>query len=164
VKLQLDREKTNLSYTIIRSPIDGIVIDRKIDVGQTVAASFSTPTLFQIARNLEEMQIDTSVAEADVGSVREGMQLRFTVDAYPERDFEGKIRLVRLNPTIQQNVVTYNVVVDVNNEGILLKPGMTAQVSFVAINVTTWCEFRTGPCTSSRQKMTRKTKNVRRRM
>ena len=132
VKSQLDREKTNLSYTIIRSPIDGIVIDRKIDVGQTVAASFSTPTLFQIAKNLEEMQIDTSVAEADVGSVREAMPVRFTVDAYPERDFQGKIRLVRLNPTIQQNVVTYNVVVDVNNEGSLLKPGMTAQVSFVA--------------------------------
>ena len=132
VKSQLDRERTNLSYTIIRSPIDGIVIDRKIDVGQTVAASFSTPTLFQIAKNLEEMQIDTSVAEADVGSVRQGMPVRFTVDAYPERDFQGKIRLVRLNPTIQQNVVTYNVVVDVNNEGSLLKPGMTAQVSFVA--------------------------------
>ena len=132
VKSQLDREKTNRSYTIIRSPIDGIVIDRKIDVGQTVAASFSTPTLFQIAKNLEEMQIDTSVAEADVGSVRQGMPVRFTVDAYPERDFQGKIRLVRLNPTIQQNVVTYNVVVDVNNEGSLLKPGMTAQVSFVA--------------------------------
>ena len=132
VKSQLDREKTNLSYTIIRSPIDGIVIDRKIDVGQTVAASFSTPTLFQIAKNLEEMQIDTSVAEADVGSVRQGMPVKFTVDAYPERDFQGKIRLVRLNPTIQQNVVTYNVVVDVNNEGSLLKPGMTAQVSFVA--------------------------------
>ncbi len=132
VKSQLDREKTNLSYTIIRSPIDGIVIDRKIDVGQTVAASFSTPTLFQIAKNLEEMQIDTSVAEADVGSVRQGMPVRFTVDAYPERDFQGKIRLVRLNPTILQNVVTYNVVVDVNNEGSLLKPGMTAQVSFVA--------------------------------
>lgn len=132
VKSQLDREKTNLSYTIIRSPIDGIVIDRKIDVGQTVAASFSTPTLFQIAKNLQEMQIDTSVAEADVGSVREGMPVKFTVDAYPERDFQGKIRLVRLNPTIQQNVVTYNVVVDVNNEGSLLKPGMTAQVSFVA--------------------------------
>lgn len=132
VKSQLDRERTNLSYTIIRSPIDGIVIDRKIDVGQTVAASFSTPTLFQIAKNLEEMQIDTSVAEADVGSVRQGLPVRFTVDAYPERDFQGKIRLVRLNPTIQQNVVTYNVVVDVNNEGSLLKPGMTAQVSFVA--------------------------------
>jgi HlyD family secretion protein len=129
---QLDREKTNLSYTIIRSPIDGIVIDRKVDVGQTVAASFSTPTLFQIARDLNAMQIDTSVAEADVGSVKEGMPVRFTVDAYPERDFAGKIRVVRLNPTISQNVVTYNVVVDVTNEGGVLKPGMTAQVSFVA--------------------------------
>jgi HlyD family secretion protein len=132
VRSQLEREKTNLSYTIIRSPIDGIVIDRKIDVGQTVAASFNTPTLFQIAKDLEAMQIDTSVAEADVGSVKEGMPVRFTVDAFPERDFSGKIRLVRLNPTIQQNVVTYNVIVDVNNEGSLLKPGMTAQVSFVA--------------------------------
>jgi HlyD family secretion protein len=132
VRSQLERERTNLSYTIIRSPIDGIVIDRKIDIGQTVAASFSTPTLFQIAKDLEAMQIDTSVAEADVGSVREGMPVKFTVDAFPERDFQGKIRLVRLNPTIQQNVVTYNVIVDVNNEGSLLKPGMTAQVSFIA--------------------------------
>jgi HlyD family secretion protein len=132
VKSQLVRERTNLGYTIIRSPIDGIVIDRKIDIGQTVAASFSTPTLFQIAKDLEAMQIDTNVAEADVGSVKEGMPVRFTVDAYPDRDFQGKIRLVRLNPTIQQNVVTYNVIVDVVNEGSLLKPGMTAQVSFVA--------------------------------
>jgi HlyD family secretion protein len=132
VRSQLDREKTNLSYTVIRSPIDGIVIDRKIDIGQTVAASFSTPTLFQIAKDLEAMQIDTSVAEADVGSVKEGMPVKFTVDAFPERDFQGKIRLVRLNPTIQQNVVTYNVIVDVTNEGSVLKPGMTAQVSFVA--------------------------------
>jgi HlyD family secretion protein len=132
VRSQLDREKTNLSYTIIRSPIDGIVIDRKIDIGQTVAASFSTPTLFQIAKDLEAMQIDTSVAEADVGSVKEGMPVKFTVDAFPDRDFQGSIRLVRLNPTIQQNVVTYNVIVDVRNEGSVLKPGMTAQVSFVA--------------------------------
>ncbi len=88
-KSQLDREKTNLSYTIIRSPIDGIIIDRKIDIGQTVAASFSTPTLFQIAKDLEAMQIDTSVAEADVGSVKQGMDVRFTVDAYPDRDFNG---------------------------------------------------------------------------
>lgn len=128
---QLDREKTNLQYTIIRSPIDGTVIDRKIDVGQTVAASFSTPTLFQIAKDLENMQIDTSVAEADVGRLRDGMPIRFTVDAFPDRDFAGKIRMVRLNPTIQQNVVTYNVIVDVTNENNLLKPGMTAQVSMV---------------------------------
>lgn len=132
VKSQLDREKINLAYTIIRSPINGIVIDRKVDVGQTVAASFNTPTLFQIAQSLEAMQIDTSVAEADVGMVKQGMPVKFTVDAYPERDFKGSIRLVRLNPSISQNVVTYNVVVDVTNEKSELKPGMTAQVSFVA--------------------------------
>ncbi len=132
VKSQLDREKINLAYTIIRSPINGIVIDRKVDVGQTVAASFNTPTLFQIAQSLEAMQIDTSVAEADVGTVKQGMPVKFTVDAYPERDFKGAIRLVRLNPSISQNVVTYNVVVDVTNENSMLKPGMTAQVSFVA--------------------------------
>ena len=128
---QLQRERTNLQYTIIRSPIDGIVIDRKVDLGQTVAASFSTPTLFQIAKDLDNMQIDTSVAEADIGSLKEGMPIRFTVDAFPERDFQGKIRMVRLNPTIQQNVVTYNVVVDVTNEQGMLKPGMTAQVNMV---------------------------------
>jgi len=129
---QLDREKTNLSYTVIRSPINGIVIDRKIDVGQTVAASFSTPTLFQIAQSLDAMQIDTSIAEADVGSVKTGMPVKFTVDAYPERDFAGAIRLVRLNATINQGVVTYNVIVDTTNENQMLKPGMTAQVSFIA--------------------------------
>lgn len=132
VKSQLDREKTNLSYTVIRSPINGIVIDRKIDVGQTVAASFSTPTLFQIAQSLDAMQIDTSVAEADVGTVKAGMPVKFSVDAYPDREFAGSIRLVRLNPTINQGVVTYNVIVDTTNENQLLKPGMTAQVSFVA--------------------------------
>lgn len=131
VKSQLDRERTNLAYTIIRSPINGTIIDRKIDVGQTVAASFSTPTLFQIAKDLHKMQIDTSVAEADVGRLSDGMPIRFTVDAYPERDFQGKIRMVRLNPTIQQNVVTYNVIVDVSNDDNVLKPGMTAQVSMV---------------------------------
>jgi HlyD family secretion protein len=132
IRSQLDREKTNLSYTVIRSPINGIIIDRRIDVGQTVAASFSTPTLFQIAQSLEAMQIDTSVAEADVGTVKQGMPVKFSVDAYPEREFKGAIRLVRLNPSINQGVVTYNVIVDTNNDDLLLKPGMTAQVSFVA--------------------------------
>lgn len=131
VQSQLDQERTNLGYTIIRSPIDGIVIDRKIDIGQTVAASFQTPTLFQIARDLENMQIDTSVAEADVGKLSAGMPIRFTTDAFPDRDFQGKVRMVRLNPTIQQNVVTYNVIVDVTNDQGLLKPGMTAQVNIV---------------------------------
>ncbi len=131
VRSQLDQEKTNLAYTIIRSPIDGIVIDRKVDIGQTVAASFQTPTLFQIARDLESMQIDTSVAEADVGKLTAGMPIRFTTDAFPDRDFQGQIRMVRLNPSIQQNVVTYNVVVNVTNDQGLLKPGMTAQVNIV---------------------------------
>ena len=131
VQSQLDREKTNLEYTVIRSPINGTIIDRKVDVGQTVAASFNTPTLFQIAKDLEKMQIDTSVAEADVGRLRDAMPVRFTVDAFPDRDFQGKIRMVRLNPTIQQNVVTYNVIVDVSNDEGVLKPGMTAQVSMV---------------------------------
>ncbi len=131
VRSQLDREKTNLEYTVIRSPINGTIIDRKVDVGQTVAASFNTPTLFQIAKDLEKMQIDTSVAEADVGRLRDAMPVRFTVDAFPDRDFQGKIRMVRLNPTIQQNVVTYNVIVDVSNDEGVLKPGMTAQVSMV---------------------------------
>jgi HlyD family secretion protein len=131
VRSQLEQEKTNLAYTIIRSPIDGIVIDRKVDIGQTVAASFQTPTLFQIARDLENMQIDTSVAEADVGKLSAGMPIRFTTDAFPERDFGGKVRMVRLNPSIQQNVVTYNVIVDVTNDQGLLKPGMTAQVNIV---------------------------------
>ncbi|MBL8518140.1 MAG: efflux RND transporter periplasmic adaptor subunit [Betaproteobacteria bacterium] len=131
VRSQLEQEKTNLAYTIIRSPIDGIVIDRKVDIGQTVAASFQTPTLFQIARDLENMQIDTSVAEADVGKLSAGMPIRFTTDAFPDRDFAGKVRMVRLNPSIQQNVVTYNVIVDVTNDQGLLKPGMTAQVNIV---------------------------------
>lgn len=134
VKSQLEQEKTNLRYSVIRSPIDGIVIDKKVDIGQTVAASFQTPTLFQIAKELEKMQIDTSVAEADVGNLRAGMPVRFTVDAYPDKDFQGRVRMVRLNPTIQQNVVTYNVIVDVDNQDNLLKPGMTAQVSMV-VNV-----------------------------
>jgi HlyD family secretion protein len=131
VRSQLDREKTNLDYTVIRSPINGTIIDRKVDVGQTVAASFNTPTLFQIAKDLEKMQIDTSVSEADVGRLKDAMPVRFTVDAFPDRDFQGKIRMVRLNPTIQQNVVTYNVIVDVANDEGVLKPGMTAQVSMV---------------------------------
>lgn len=126
---QLAQDKTNLAYSKIRSPIDGIVVNRTIDVGQTVAASFQTPTLFQIARDLKRMQIDTSVAEADVGAIAPGQPVRFTVDAFREQDFSGKVRMVRLNPTSQQNVVTYNVVIDVDNKDSVLLPGMTAQVS-----------------------------------
>lgn len=127
---QLARDRTNLNYSVIRSPISGVVIARNVDIGQTVAASFQTPTLFQIAKDLRQMQIDTSVAEADIGQLHLGQVVNFTVDAFQEREFTGTVKQVRLNPTIQQNVVSYNVVVAVaNDEGVLL-PGMTANVRF----------------------------------
>jgi len=131
LRAQIDRDRTNLSYSVIRSPINGIVVDRTIDVGQTVAASFQTPTLFKIARDLQAMQIDTSVSEADIGNIKPGMPVAFTVDAFRDKDFAGKVRVIRLNPTVQQNVVTYNVVIDVRNDTGVLLPGMTAQVNIV---------------------------------
>ncbi|MDN5880863.1 MAG: efflux RND transporter periplasmic adaptor subunit [Nitrosospira sp.] len=127
---QRDRDRANLNYSVIRSPISGVVIARNVDIGQTVAASFQTPTLFQIARDLRQMQIDTSVAEADIGQLHLGQTVHFTVDAYPEREFTGTVKQVRLNPTIQQNVVSYNVVVAVTNDDGILLPGMTANVRF----------------------------------
>ncbi len=128
---QLARSRTNLNYSVIRSPISGVVVARSIDVGQTVAASFQTPTLFQIAGDLKQMQIETSVAEADIGNLRIGLPVRFTVDAFSDRQFEGRVKQVRLNPTVQQNVVTYNVVVAVDNPDEVLLPGMTAHVQIV---------------------------------
>ncbi|MFZ6768316.1 efflux RND transporter periplasmic adaptor subunit [Undibacterium sp. Di26W] len=130
-RAQLDRVKADLNNSVIRSPIDGVIIKRTIDMGQTVAASFQTPNLFQIARDLTKMQIDTSVSEADVGSLKDGLPARFVVDAYPDREFEAKLRQFRLAANVQQNVVTYNVVLDVDNKNELLKPGMTAQVRLV---------------------------------
>ena len=127
-KAQLARDRTNLRNSIIRSPISGVVVARNVDLGQTVAASFQTPTLFQIAKDLTEMQIDTSIAEADIGSIYLGQPVKFTVDTFPNREFEGSVRQIRLNPTIQQNVVTYNVVVGVTNKDGKLLPGMTAHV------------------------------------
>ena len=127
-KAQLERNRTNLGYTIIRSPISGVVVARNVDLGQTVAASFQTPTLFQIAQDLSQMQIDTSIAEADVGAVHIGQPVRFTVDSFPDVNFAGTVKQIRLNPTIQQNVVTYNVIVAVNNVEGQLMPGMTAHV------------------------------------
>ncbi len=128
---QLDRVNADLDNSIIRSPIDGVIIKRTIDLGQTVAASFQTPNLFQIARDLTKMQIDTSVSEADVGALKSGLPARFVVDAYPDREFEASLRQFRLAATVVQNVVTYNVVLDVDNKEELLKPGMTAQVRLV---------------------------------
>lgn len=127
---QLERDRTNLNYSVIRSPISGVVIARNVDIGQTVAASFQTPTLFQIAQDLREMQIDTSIAEADIGQIHLGQAVHFTVDAYQEREFSGTVEQVRLNPTIQQNVVSYNVIVALPNDDGALLPGMTANVHF----------------------------------
>ncbi len=123
--------RTNLIYTRIVSPVNGTVVARNIDVGQTVAASFQTPTLFSVARDLKKMQIDTSVDEADIGNVKAGQDVEFTVDAYPDTTFKGKVTQVRINPTMVQNVVTYDVVVSVDNAALLLKPGMTANVMVI---------------------------------
>jgi HlyD family secretion protein len=123
------RDQTNLGYTVIKSPVSGVVVSRNVDVGQTVAASFQTPTLFTIAQDLKDMQIYTSVAEADVGGIRVGQPVRFTVDAYPERNFKGAVKQIRLNATTVQNVVTYNVVIDVDNPDGILLPSMTAFVN-----------------------------------
>jgi len=131
VRAQNDRDRANLGYSVIRSPVSGVVVDRSIDVGQTVAASFQTPTLFKIAQDLTQMQIYTTFAEADIGAIRVDQPVRFNVDAFPNRSFRGKVKQIRLNPTTQQNVVTYNVVVAVENPEQLLLPGMTAYVSIV---------------------------------
>lgn len=130
-RAQNDRDRANLGYSVIRSPVSGVVVDRSIDVGQTVAASFQTPTLFKIAQDLTQMQIYTTFAEADIGAIRVDQPVRFNVDAFPNRSFRGKVKQIRLNPTTQQNVVTYNVVVAVENPEQILLPGMTAYVSIV---------------------------------
>jgi HlyD family secretion protein len=127
----LNQSEVNLKYSTIISPIDGVVISRSIDVGQTVAASFQTPTLFLIAQDLTHMQVDTSVAESDVGHLHDGMDATFTVDAYPAKTFHGKVRQVRYNPQTVQNVVTYDAVLDVDNKSLELRPGMTANATFV---------------------------------
>jgi HlyD family secretion protein len=121
----------DLNNTVIRSPVDGIVISRNVDVGQTVAASLQAPTLFTIANDLAKMEVHTSVDEADVGNVQEGQPVSFTVDAFPARRFRGKVFQVRNAPTIIQNVVTYAAVVRIDNKEFLLKPGMTANVQFL---------------------------------
>jgi HlyD family secretion protein len=130
----LARDQTNLNFTIIRSPVSGIVVNRVVEVGQTVAASFQTPTLIQIAQDLAKMQIDTSFAEADIGKIKEGQPVKFNVDAFPNRNFEGVVKQVRLNSTNTSNVVTYNVVVSVDNSDLTLLPGMTAYVNIAVAN------------------------------
>jgi HlyD family secretion protein len=124
-----DKDQVNLNYTIIRSPVSGIVVDRVVDLGQTVAASLQTPTLIKIAQDLSEMRIDSSFAEADIGKIKEGQKVRFTVDAFPDRNFTGEVQQIRMNPTTLQNVVTYNVRVSLENPDHILLPGMTAFVN-----------------------------------
>ena len=128
---QYDRAVTNLSYATITSPVEGTVISRKVDKGQTVAASFQTPDLFEIAEDLSKMQIETAVSEADIGVIKEGQTVSFTVDAYPRKTFRGNVRQVRLSPTTTSNVVVYTVVIDVDNSDLSLMPGMTAFVTIL---------------------------------
>lgn len=128
---QVNQDRSNLGYSIIRSPVSGVIISRQIDVGQTVAASFSTPTLFQIAKDLTQMQIEATVAEADIAKVAKGQVVQFTVDAYGARQFIGTVNQIRLNPTTLSNVVTYTVIVAVTNPDGALLPGMTADASFI---------------------------------
>ncbi len=127
----LDQTKVNLEHTIITSPISGTIISRSIDRGQTVAASFSSPTLFTIGEDLTKMQVSTNIDEADVGKIRTGMEASFIVDAYPNETFSGVISQVRLAATTVQNVVTYNAMIDVSNPQLKLKPGMTANVKII---------------------------------
>jgi len=124
-----DREQVNLTYTTIRAPIDGVVISRDVDVGQTVAASLQAPTLFTIARDLTRMQVEADVDEAFIGEVAEGQKAQFTVFAYAGRSFEGTVAQVRLNPKVEAGVVKYNCIIRVDNADLALKPGMTATVS-----------------------------------
>jgi HlyD family secretion protein len=131
-KAALFQAQVNLNMTSIVSPTDGTVISRSVDVGQTVAASLAAPTLFVIAKDLREMQVDTSVAEADVGKLSTAMAATFTVDAFPGERFHGKVRQIRNAPTTLQNVVTYDAVIDVANPDLKLRPGMTANITFIA--------------------------------
>ena len=126
---QLDQAQYNLSKTVIRSPWDGIVMARNVSIGQTVASSLQTPTLFTLATNLTDVQVDTSVDEADAGGVREGASATFTVTSFPNETFAGTVQQIRINPIVTQNVVTYDAVVTVHDTSGRLLPGMTAQVS-----------------------------------
>ena len=130
-RASLQTAQTNLGYTKIIAPVDGTVISRKIDLGQPVAASFQAPELFTIAQDLTKMQIEVSVSEADIGKVKAGQDVTYTLDGYPDSNFQGKVSQVRLSPTTVSNVVTYTVIVDVDNEDLKLKPGMTANVSII---------------------------------
>jgi HlyD family secretion protein len=128
-RASLNQARVNLSHTVIKAPVDGIVISRNVDVGQTVAASMSAPTLFEIAKDLTEMQVNASIDEADIGRIASGQHVSFKVDAYPNDTFSGTVAQVRLDPVVAQNVVSYVTIINVPNRDLKLKPGMTANVS-----------------------------------
>ena len=128
-KAAVERARTNLGYTRITSPVNGVVIDRKVDAGQTVAAGYQTPTLFKVAEDLTRMKIETKVDEADIGTVAEGQNVTFRVDAFPDETFSGRVVQVRIAPNTSESVVTYTVIIHVDNPELKLKPGMTANVS-----------------------------------
>ena len=139
-KSMYDKNKINLSYARIYSPIDGIILDRAVDEGQTVAASFNTPTLFTIANDLTQMRVEAKVDEADIGQVRNGQRVEFTVDAFPMRKFSGEVTEIRLQPVASANVITYTVVINAPNPEKILMPGMTA-------NANIFCHREKGYCT-----------------
>ena len=181
----LNNALVNLNYCKILSPVDGVVILRAVELGQTVASSFNTPTIFQIANDLTKMQIDANVAEADVGGIVEGQSVDFGVDAYPERTFHGAVKQVRNSPTTVNNVVTYDCVIGVTNADYKLKPGMTANVSIIvaqrenaliipngalrfrlpenAVVLTNTAAAQTAPATNERQKFRRRSGRTSRR-
>src|SRR5207249_6221686 len=128
-RAQLTVAQVDLQHTTIRAPIDGVVISRSVDLGQTVAASLQAPQLFVIANDLTQMQVETRIDEADIGQIRAGLPVSFTVDAFPDRDFEGQVSQVRLEPIDQQGVVTYTTVILTSNPDLRLRPGMTANVT-----------------------------------
>lgn len=132
VRAQLQRAQVNLGYTIIRSPISGTVVSREVDIGQTVAASLNAPVIFKIAEDLNKMQVAANIDEADIGEVKDGLNVKFTVDAYPSEEFTGTVLQTRINPTVTQNVVTYSVIIDADNAEGKLLPGLTATVNIVA--------------------------------
>ncbi len=132
-KLDYEKARTNLGYAMIYSPIDGVVLSKEVEEGQTVAASMSTPTLFKIAQDLKQMQVVADIDEADIGEVRKGQRVSFTVDAYPDESFEGEVTQVRQEATTTNNVVTYEVVIKANNESLKLKPGLTANVTIYTL-------------------------------
>lgn len=130
-RASLDKAKIDLSYTNVVSPVDGIVISKEVELGQTVAASYQTPTLFLVAEDLTKMQIEVNISEADISKIKEGQDVNFNIDAYPDKTFRGKVSQVRNAATTISNVVTYTVVVSVDNSDMLLKPGMTANVAII---------------------------------